>query len=196
LCGVVLAAAATVVLGIGIWAAYLRFLGEYVGSFDVFSVRPSVMWNLRGTLALLAGPDATAAQADLVNTLAFAGQLVALAAVAWLWRGRWDPGRPSFALRFALTIVLGLLFSPHLNPHDDLLLVPAAAMAYGAVRGTEVGRWLGLALLASPFAVLVINGLSVNEVGGPPVRLPVLLMALLATLISWILARRRPLADG
>ena len=51
---------------------------------------------------------------------------------AWLWRGRWDAGSPAFAIRFSLTLVLGLLFSPHLNPHDGLVLVPAAAIAYGA----------------------------------------------------------------
>ena len=61
--GLILVALATVVLGAGIWAAYLRFLGEYVGSFDVFSVRPSVMWNLRGTLALVSGPDVSGGRA-------------------------------------------------------------------------------------------------------------------------------------
>lgn len=174
--GLILVAVATVVLGAGIWAAYVRFLGEYVGSFDVFSVRPSVMWNLRGTLALMSGPDVSGGEAATINTLAFAGQLTAIAAVAWLWRGPWDASRPAFALRFALTLVLGLLFSPHLNPHDDLLLVPAAAIAYGALRRARHGRWVGLALFATPFIVLLTNPLSVNEVGGGPIRTPVLLM--------------------
>src|SRR6185436_1718258 len=57
----VLALLATVVMGPGIWPSYLRFLGDYIGSFDVFSVRPSVMWNLRGTLSLWAGSDITPA---------------------------------------------------------------------------------------------------------------------------------------
>jgi hypothetical protein len=190
LVGLLLAASATVVMGVGIWAAYLRFLGDYVGSFDVFSVRPSVMWNLRGTLTLLSGPELSAAQANLVTTLALAGQVAALAAVAWLWRARWDPERPSFAVRFSLTIVLGLLFSPHLNPHDDLLLVPAAAIAYGALRGGTIGRQVGVGMFAAPFLVLVVNGLSVNEVGGPPIRLPVLLMLAFCVVLAWALAAR------
>jgi len=174
--GLLLAVAATAVMGVGIWGSYLRFLGDYVGSFDVFSVRPSVMWNLRGTLSLWNGPEISAATASFINTVALVGQVVALVAVAWLWRGRWDAGTPAFALRFALTLVLGLLFSPHLNPHDDLLLVPAGALAYGAVRERAEGSWLGVALLASPFLVLVFNWINVNEVGGPLIRVPVVLM--------------------
>ena len=92
--GLVLVAAATAVMGVGIWPAYLRFLGDYVGSFDVFSVRPSVMWNLRGTLALLTGPATDPATASAINTAALIGQIAALVAVAWLWRGRWDAGTP------------------------------------------------------------------------------------------------------
>ncbi len=188
---ILLAAAATLVLGPGIWPSYLRFLGDYVGSFDVFSVRPSVMWNLRGTLSLWAGPEIAQATASLINTVALIGQIAALVVVAWLWRGSWDPGTPPFALRFALTLVLGLLFSPHLNPHDDLLLVPAGALAYGAVRGRAEAPALGLALFATPFLVLVLNGLSVNQVGGPLIRVPVVLMLGFAVALAWLL-RDRP----
>lgn len=189
--GLLLAALATAVMGVGIWASYVRFLGEYIGSFDVFSVRPSVMWNLRGTLSLWSGPEISAATASLINTVALVGQVAALVVVAWLWRGRWDPATPAFALRFALTLVLGLLFSPHLNPHDDLLLVPAGALAYGAVRERAEGPWLGLALLASPFVVLVLNGLSVNEVGGPPIRVPVGLMLAFTLALAVLLRGER-----
>jgi len=198
--GLVLVVAATAVMGVGIWASYLRFLGEYVGSFDVFSVRPSVMWNLRGTLTLLLGPEIDAALASAINTIALMGQIAALVAVAWLWRGPWDPGTRAFALRFALTLVLGLLFSPHLNPHDDLLLVPAGALAYGAVRDRVEGRWFGLALLASPFVVLVLNGLSVNEPGSGPIRVPVALMIAFVVALAVFLRREtaasRPIAQG
>ncbi len=190
--GLLLAASATIVMGVGIWAAYLHFLGEYVGSFDVFSVRPSVMWNLRGTLALLLGPEISPDEASTINTLALVGQIAALAAVAWLWRGRWDVGSPLFAVRFSLTIVLGLLFSPHLNTHDDLLLVPAGAVAYDALRGRPYAPALGIALFAAPFIVLLTNPLSVNEVGGPPIRMPVLLMLALVATLMGILWRGQP----
>ena len=60
---------ATLLMGVGIWPAYFRFLGDYVGSFNILSVRPSVMWNLRGTIAMLVGPERAAAQADAINTI-------------------------------------------------------------------------------------------------------------------------------
>ena len=192
----ILAAAATLVMGIGIWAEYAKFLGDYVGSFDVMSVRPSVMWNLRGTLTLVLGPEVTDAQAAAINTVALVAQLVALAVVAWLWRGRWDVGSPAFALRFSLTLVLGLLFSPHLNPHDGLILVPAAAIAYGALRSRSGGHWIGLALFASPFVVLLTNPLSVTEPGGPIVRTPVVLVAAFAVVLAVALRTARGATRG
>ena len=144
------------------------------------------------TLTLLSGAPVDAAAASVINTIALIGQLAALAAVAWLWRGRWEPASPSFALRFALTLVLGLLLSPHLNPHDDLLLVPAGAIAYGAVRDRAEGRALGLALFAAPFVVLVTNPLSVNEVGGGPIRVPVVLMIAFVVALAILLGRLTP----
>ena len=190
-----LALLATVVMGPAIWPSYLRFLGDYVGSFDVFSVRPSVMWNLRGTLSLWAGPDITPATAALINQVALIAQIAALVAIAWLWRGRWDAGTPAFALRFAMTLVIGLVFSPHLNPHDDLLLVPAGAIAYGAVRERAEGQWLGVALLIAPFAVLVLNWIDVNQVGGPLIRVPVVLMVAFIAVLAVLLRDDRRLTQ-
>ena len=181
---IVLALLATVVLGPDIWREYVAFLSRYISTFDEFSVRPSVMWNLRGTVTLIVGPDRAVDQATFINTVGLVGQLAGLAAVAYLWRGRWDATRPDFDLRFALTIVIGLLTSPHLNPHDDLLLVPAAAITYGALRTRAYGGWVGLGLAVSPFIVLVSNSVSANDVGGPPVRVPVLLMAAFAVVIA------------
>ena len=192
----VLIASATVVMGPGVWSHYARFLGDYVGSFDVMSVRPSVMWNLRGTLTLLIGPDVSAVQAATINTIALIAQVVALAVVGWLWRGRWDVGSPAFALRFSLTLVLGMLLSPHLNPHDGLLLIPAVAIAYGALRTRQDGRWLGLACFAASFVILLTNPLSVTEPGGPLVRTPVLLMGAFVVVLAVALRTATRSAPG
>jgi len=190
--GIGLAAVATIVLGPAIWRDYLSFLSRYLSTFDEFSVRPAVMWNIRGTVTLLIGPDRAADQAALVNTIGAVGQVLGLAAVAWLWRERWDPSRAGFDLRFALTIVIGLLTSPHLNPHDDLLLVPAAAIAYRSLRLGPHGGWIGVAMGASPFIILATNSVSANDVGELPVRIPVLLMLLFAAVLVVALADRRP----
>jgi Glycosyltransferase family 87 len=185
----VLAAVATVILGPAIWGDYLRFLSRYVSSFDELSVRPSVMWNVRGTLTLLIGPDRAAAQAGLINGIGFAAQILGLVAVAWLWRGRWSPTTADFDLRFALTIVIGLLTSPHLNPHDDLLLVPAAAIAYRALRQMPNAGRAGLVLALAPLSIPLLNGVSANAVNGPPIRVPVVLMIGFALWLAVALAR-------
>jgi alpha-1,2-mannosyltransferase len=182
--GLALAAVGTIVLGPRIWTDYLGFLSRYVSTFDEFSVRPSVMWNLRGTLTLLIGPDQAAGQATFINTVGLVGQLAGLAAVAWLWRGRWEPASAAFDLRFALTVVIGLLTSPHLNPHDDLLLVPAAAIAYRGLRLRADAGWIGLALALSPLVILLTNSISANDIGGLPIRIPVVLMTTFAIVLA------------
>ena len=56
-------------------------------------------------------------------------------------------------------------------------------------RDRAEGRWLGLALFAAPFVVLVTNPLSVNEVGGGPIRIPVVLMVAFIVAIAILLGR-------
>ena len=90
----VLVAAATAVMGVGIWSSYLGFFGDYVGSFDVFSVRPSVMWNLRGTLSRWSGPE-IARRPRRSSTRSPLWASGALVAVAWLWRAAGTRRRPS-----------------------------------------------------------------------------------------------------
>jgi hypothetical protein len=191
--GTVTIIVASVVLGPGIWQAYLSFLGSYVDSFDALSVRPSVMWNVRGTLAIWLGPTIDAGEASLINDVAVIVQVAGLAGIAALWFRRWDPSSPTFGLRFGATLLIGILTSPHLNPHDGLLLIPAIAVAYGSVRDLPIGRWIGMTAVASSFLVLLLNPLSVNEVGGPPVRVPVLAMGILLgmMLVALQASRRR-----
>jgi hypothetical protein len=192
--GGILAAAATAVLGVGIWADYLRFLSEYTSSFDRYSVDPSVMWNLRGTLTLLLGRD----QASVVNTLGLAGLAIGMLAVACLWRGGWSPalGTRGIAARFGLTIVIGLFASPHLNPHDDLLLVIAAVLAYAAWRDHQNGRWLAIVIGLAPAAILLVNGMDAAAPTTLPVRLPTVAIVALAVVLILALRRARPGAAG
>lgn len=192
-------ALATLVMGVGIWPAYARFLGDYVGSFDVLSVRPSVMWNLRGTIAMLVGPERATAEADAINTVALVVWVGGLIGIALWWSRRtWDPASLRYQLGFALTIVLGMLLSPHLNPQDGLLLVPAGALAYGVIREQPSGRAFGTLLFAAPFLVLLGNPLSANDVTGTPIRMPIVIMLVMVAWISIALALTpsRPVADS
>jgi hypothetical protein len=180
-------------MGIAIWSAYARFLGDYVGSFDVLSVRPSVMWNLRGTIAMLIGPERATAQADAINGVALAVWIVGLVGIAVWWaRRRWAPASPAYQLGFALTILVGMLISPHLNPHDGLLLAPAGALAYGVIRDLRSGPAFGALLFAAPFLILLTNPISANSVEGTPVRVPVVIMLVMIAWILIALARARP----
>jgi uncharacterized membrane protein len=191
--GLGLVVVATAVLGPAIWGSYARFLGTYASSFDRLSANPSVMWNLRGTLALLLGRDNAAA----VDGLAYAGFAVGVVAIAWLWRRGWPLRGDSAhadrdtALRVALTIVLTLLLSPHLNPHDDTLAAIAVALVYGAMRGTTGGRVVGIGAMLAPVAILLVNGITADAPTTLPVRLPTVLLVALGTVTAAGLWRRR-----
>jgi hypothetical protein len=185
--GAALAVLATVVLGPGIWASYLSLLSTYMSTFDQLSVRPALMWNVRGTLTLMVGPDRAAGYASVINTAALIAQVAGLVAIAWIWRGAARRTPAGTAMRFALTTIIGLLASPHLNSHDGLLLVVAGAIAYGAARDRPGGGWFGIALLVAPFVILVTNPLSANDVSAPPIRVPVVLMAGLAVWMATFL---------
>lgn len=196
--GLGLAVLATAVLGPAIWGSYATFLGTYTSSFDRLSVDPSVMWNLRGTLALLLGRD----NAAVVNGLAYLGFAVGVVAIGWVWRRGWprhgDPAHVGgdTALRVALTIVLTLLLSPHLNPHDDTLAAMAAALAYGALRGTTGGRIIGVGAMLAPAAILAVNGIAADAPTTLPIRLPTVLLAALAAVTAAGLWRRRSRVDA
>lgn len=191
--GAVLGGAATVVLGPGTWSSYLSLLGSQTSAFDRYSLDPSVMWNLRGTLALLLGRD----HAALVNGLAYFGFAVGVVAIAWIWRRGWPrrgvsaPTDGDTALRVALTVALTLLLSPHLNPHDDTLAALAVALAYGALRGTAGGRIVGVGAMLAPAAILVVNGIAADAPTNLPIRLPTVLLVAFAVVAAAGMRRRR-----
>ena len=184
-----MAALATLALGPAIWGSYVSFLGTYTSSFDRLSVDPAVMWNLRGTLTLILG----AGSAQVINAVSYAGLAAAVIVTAFLWRRGWPRtlGRDVAALRFALTIVVGLLLSPHLNPHDDVIAVLALALGYGALRGSTLGRVLAVGALIAPGAILLVNGIAADAPTNLPIRLPTVLLVALAAILATGLRVRR-----
>jgi hypothetical protein len=120
----------SLVLGWHIWLDYLRILHEASALFETLGIHPGLMYNVKGTLTLLLGPE----QAPWINTLSsiLLGGMILV--TLWLWRRPWNPAAPDFGPRFALTITLGLLFSPHLYSHDAFALVLPAALCYDSLR--------------------------------------------------------------
>jgi alpha-1,2-mannosyltransferase len=185
LAGAGLALAATVALGVSTWPDYLRLLSEHTASYDRYS-DPTVMWNLRGTLALVLGRE----QAGLINAIAFGGFLVAMLVVAWLWRAGWRAARPAeMAARFGLTITLTLLFTPHVNPQDEVLAMVGATLAYAAWRGRRRAGWLAVAIGFAPLVVAFTNGVDVTAPTLLPVRVPTMLLIALAAVQAAALRR-------
>lgn len=182
--GGVLCLFATAVFGVGVWPSYVSFLETYVSSFDRLSVDPSVMWNMRGTLTLLLGRG----EAGTINLLSFCVYALGLFVVAFLWRAGWRRENEGDArIRLVLTLLITLLVSPHLNPHDDVLLVVAAVLTYSAIRGRPESTAFALVASATPIAVLVTNGLAADAPTSLPVRVPTLvILALAIAAASWL----------
>jgi hypothetical protein len=191
--GGTLALMATVVLGPGIWREYLDFLGRYASTFDRYSVEPTVMWNLRGTLALLLGRE----QAQLINVIALTGFALGMLLTAFLWRRGWSPTAPAqdVAARFGLTVALGLLLSPHLNPHDDLLLIVPAVLAYAAWRGSLRAPLLAIAIGLAPAVIAFTNGVDAAAPTALPIRVPTLLIVGLVVVLVAALRRGNGVGD-
>jgi hypothetical protein len=122
-------------LGIGVvtgiatyWLAWLDFF-RVVSSPGISSF-PTAMYNVRGTLLLLLGADAQA----VVSRASLLLLALAMLVILWLWRGKWNPHAPGFEPRMALTVCLGMLFSPHHYAHDSLMYVLPAVLLYSHLR--------------------------------------------------------------
>jgi hypothetical protein len=167
--------AAVLFFGPGILVSYLNILklsGTTTGTLGFY---PYAMPNLRGLLtALGAGPD-------LGLLLSLAAWVLSIGAVAWLWYERrstddgLDESTPiqdskfqiqnsDLALRFGVTAVLAVIFSPHLYIHDAALLMIAPLCLYVAAleKGKRVTVSDGEALrvlhwLLVPFTALFVS---------------------------------------
>lgn len=169
----------SLLLGWHIWLAFLDILRASASRFNEYGIAPEVMYNLKGTLTLLLGPD----QAPLINQISTAGLGVTILVTIWIWRGRWDPATPAFDLRFALTILLSLLFSPHLNPQDAVVAVIPATLLYHYLRQYRPTQCRGYAVFALSSPLLILIGDFTYE-EGLGIRIAVAAMLILTIWIS------------
>lgn len=112
--------------GLDGWLRFAQTLRAADSFYGVYGVWPMVMYNLKGALTQLLGYE----HGPLISQLSGLALVASAVVTLLLWRKPQQPGTPQFDLRLALSVVLGLLFSPHLYAHDALLLVlPALLLA-------------------------------------------------------------------
>jgi len=135
------------------------------GETGRFNIKPENMPNVRGLLAFIPGLShggvATGSVAFIVAVALF---------LLWLWRPRpaiTDPSGES--LRWAITIPLVLLASPHLHNQDVSLAVFSGMLLWDIARDQPVYRRAvgGFALLAPMASQMCF--LITARTGGPPV---------------------------
>lgn len=158
------------------WHIWWDFAGSIGGFSSLFSAN---MHNLRGTLTLLLGSE----QSSLISTLSLGVLvLVLLATVVWWGRQRWQPAAPTFEARFALTLLLGVLFSPHLHPHDGLVLLVPVVLFYAYLRQHAPGQWVWYGGFVLLWPLLFLVG---QFFIGDALPLPLAVLAMLV-LAGWI----------
>jgi hypothetical protein len=163
--------------GPAIWPDWLIQVGRLNDRSDDASRMPT----LRGVMTVLLG-GAPPLVIDLVSWAALA---LVLAGVAWLWRRGWGQPDADWTARLGLTTIAGLFFSPHLNPHDLLLLVVPAVLAYDLQRRLGDGAAFSALLAAAPLLLLASDlGLSARL----GLQLSVVLTLVLAV---WLLRLQR-----
>lgn len=174
----------SLVLGLQSVTDYLNILQVISTYFGVYGLDPAKMYNLRGTLTLWLGNH----QGALINQISTLALMAAGGVTLWLWRGRWRVDEPMFDLRFGLTILLGLLFTPHLYAHDALLLVLPALLFYSYLRHSGLSRRAYAIFAISCPLLFLISEFTVG--GGLGIRMPALAMLVLLMWMISALAQR------
>jgi hypothetical protein len=121
---VILILVSVVFLSPQILVDYVQVLVSHASLFNEVTVDPAAMYNLKGSLYLISGGRG----ASIINAASYASLACAAIFIFGLWWFVYPRSRQNFHLYMALTSLLGLIFSPHLNPQDALLLVFPAVM--------------------------------------------------------------------
>jgi hypothetical protein len=193
--GTALSLAVMPLLGTGWPLGYARLLLNVAGWDRSGVINPRIMHNWRG----LATNLATAAHwPPALATALYVGLTVgslALVGSVW-WRRRQFVARPAAATHdasrrgsdyaWALTGLVAVLASPHLNPHDlALLLFPAWIVGVYATSGNWSAGWSRLWLGLLWTAYVLPLSLYVGENPALAVVPSVLLLATASTLLAW-----------
>lgn len=170
-------------LGWSRWWEFVEVLGRSASAENTLGIYPETMYNLKGTLVLLF-PRWTELS---INRVVWGAFLVSLLFVSALWRKGIRPQSPDFELRLAITFLLGMLFAPHFNPQDGLLLLLPALLTYIYLREQSgTGGAFATMMLFAP-ALFLISEFTIG--GALGIRIPTLAMAVLLIWLCVLLWR-------
>jgi hypothetical protein len=141
----------TAVLGPSCWSGFVAMVSHCSRQFGTYGIDPLAMFNLKGLFTALLGPE----QAGLINALTATATAASVLVAMGFWWGPWPGDTPAFARRAALTLLLGLVANPHLNPGDALAYAAPALLLAGALAPGSARRTLALAAAAAPLLFML-----------------------------------------
>lgn len=147
-----LAIASAGISGWGVFHNYPRFL-MYLQAQPFAGIVPEAMANLRGLASLVSGNRHSASLITTVGTFSVA--VLGLTIVAWKRSQFAVDSTAAFDWVFSNSVLIALLVSYHLNPHDlSLLLIPLPVLLRQMLAGspnTVARKWITLSLIGILF---------------------------------------------
>ena len=148
--GLLIALGISAYLGFGIWREYFRTLREVSLHGQQYGANVLLMNNLHMLFERGLWPAAVTPAVYFALACGIVGTLL-------MWRST-----DQFDLRFAITILLGILVAPHLNYQDTILIFLPAAIAYEHARRPQlrIENVFGLGILVYTFLppLLIFSG--------------------------------------
>ena len=178
--GLALFVISSLILGWHIWPTYAQLVSTLTSYFDAFGFSPHKMYNFRGILTVLIGYD----HGKLINGISTIALICSVVATFWIWNRPYEPEKPEFTLRMALTLLMGLFFNLHFYPQDALMLVGPAVLFYDYLgqRGLPRKTFAAVALCFPSVFLVVWRITRTNEALFVPV--PVLVMTILGVCMA------------
>jgi hypothetical protein len=188
----ILTVAAMPLLGIDWPIKYVSLLLGVADWPDAAAINPEIMHNWRGFFTDLLGQG----MGGMVGPLVVAASAASIALVVWTWLRSRRPHESAdepvvleptrWDLIWALTVVVAVLISPHLNPHDLSLLIFPAWIAGAYAMSTVWYKWVSVAVLGVLWAGYLLAPLAMYADNPALFVIPnVLLMAAGALLLAW-----------
>jgi hypothetical protein len=185
LIGGCLAVFSGLLLGWESWVGFLRAVRFSASCFGIFGIHPTAMYNFKGALTLVLGNG----QGFLINWISAAALIGTTILVFRIWRGPWQPNIPSFEPRMALTLLLGMLFSPHLTQPDALILIAPATFFYLYLRKCHLPSFNYVTfVLGCPMIFLLAESTIGGKLG---IRIPTLALIILTIWVGLALNNER-----